>query len=206
MHLNDLKERIETDGCFEWIHPKMVGGIEPYKLKVYNENKWFRRSEIKDSDSYESEDEIITDYLYECLIERKMLIDNGEDIPEALNVNAIMLVKAGVYLICDLGSSYAGTHLAHWRELLSKGDVSDCLDVLISAHGVTPESFIRDILRDFILELFSFGTLWGYHENEGKHSALLSNEHNDFLRKIFSDGYSTIDKHNAKLFIDGSKR
>lgn len=201
MHLNNLGKIINSDGPFEWIDPELIEGIDPYTLKISNERKWFRKNNI--SDDIETEDEIIVDYLCECLLERKMDIENRRSIPHALDIDAVMLVKAGIFLICDLGSSYAGTNLAVWRDLITDRNARKCLDLLCSAYERS-DPFVRDILRDFILNLFRFGPLWD--PPEGTFSTVLTNEQNKFLTLIFEKGYSTINNQDARFFSDGSKR
>lgn len=201
MHLNDCEKIIDSDGPFRWVSPEIVEGFDSASLKADNELKWFRKGDF--AEDVEGADEIITDYLCECLLERKTLLDNERAIPPVLDIDAVMLVKAGVHLICDFGSSYAGTHLSSWRELLTTSNAGACLDLLARSYeGV--DSFIRDILRGFILELFCFGPLW--NPQKGIFSAVLSDEQNKFLHRVFENGYSTIDNQDARLFSDGSKR
>lgn len=201
MHLNDLENNIDADGPFKWIDPEVIEGIDSIGLKANNERKWFRKS--VDAEDVEGADEIVTDYLCECLLEQRMLIDGEEAIPQKLDIDAVMLVKAGIYLMCDFGSSYAGTHLSSWRELLTTSNAATCLDLLASAYE-NSGSFVRDILRDFILELFRYGPMW--EPQEGYFSKVLSDEQNSFLSLVLEQGYSTIDNQDARSFADGSKR
>lgn len=201
MNLNDLANTIKANGPFKWIDPKSIEEIDPVALKFNNEHNWFCKFVIVEN--IEGADEIITDYLYECLLERKMLIDKGKPIPKGLDIDATMLVKAGIYMICHFGSSYAGTHLSSWRELLTANNAGVCIELLISAYKKS-HSFTRDILRDFILELFRYGPLW--EPQIGYFSKLLSDHQNNFLNIVLENGYLTIDNQDARLFIDGSKR
>ncbi|WP_444933682.1 hypothetical protein [Microbulbifer sp. JTAC008] len=201
MHLKDCEKIIDADGPFRWVYPGSIEGFNSAALKSENERKWFRKGNF--SEDVDSADEVITDYLYECLLERKNLIDNEESITVALDVDAVMLVKAGICLICNFGSSYAGTHLSDWRELLTTNNASTCLDLLESAYEDS-DSFIRDILRDFILELFRYGPLWD--PQEGYFSKALSDKENKFLSLVLKQGYLTISNQDARLFVDGSRR
>ncbi|MBU2714347.1 hypothetical protein [Zooshikella harenae] len=201
MHLNDLINKLEQDGPFEWVSPEMIEDFDFVKLKAKNELKWFQKS--NPSEDIESPDEIITDYLCECLLERKFLIDNGRSLPLVLDIDAFMLVEAAIYLICKLGSSYAGTHLAGWRDLLTSNKASGCLDLLAKAY-TNSNSFVRDILRDFILELFRYGPLWT--PSKGAFFNSLNDEQNSFLRLALLNGYITINNKDSRYFIDGSMR
>jgi len=64
---------------------------------------------------------------------------------------------------------------------------------LITAHEDS-NSFVQDILRDYILELFQYGDMWD--EPNGKFYESLNSSHNEFLEQIFNEGYITL---NNKL-------
>ena len=201
MHLSEIKHRIDSEGPFYWVSPDQITGISTSKIKLCNQEKWFRR--IDSPNSIESEDEIITDYLYECLLQNEAVLPSNTEISQNIRVDGITFIQGSIYLICQLGSSYAATHLSHWRNLVVEDEASHCLMLLSSAYR-TESSFIRDILRDFILDVFQFGPLW--EPAEGVFANILGHEQNSFLKEILDNGYLTINNQDARYFSDGSKR
>jgi len=200
MRLSELRDRINCDGPYEWVDPQLVD-LDTAFVKELNRRKWFCKYDL--TEDSESEDEVITDYLYECLLEQKNLTDSGKIIPPELNVNAVMLVRAGIYMISNLGSSYAATHLSSWRELLTASNSNQCFDLLSEAYKKS-DSFAQDILRDFILGLFQYGPFW--ESPDGVFSIELGDKKNAFLKAIYERGYCTIDNEDLRLFVDKSKR
>ncbi len=126
MHLNEIKERIDNYGPYKWIDPDTVLGIDNSRTLKINKNRWLQ-PELNTDD--EGDDEIIVDYLWDCLMEQKRLVEKRMLLPSELNIDAIKLVKAAVYLIGKMGSSYAATHLSMFRELLTGENVNICIDI-----------------------------------------------------------------------------
>jgi hypothetical protein len=201
MHLNDLEKLVNSDeGPFAWMRPDCVQGIDITAVKEMNELRWFQKLKLGDDD--DTPDEIIADYLSRCLIRRHILMDDKEPLPSELEIDGVMLVNACIYLICELGSSYAAFRLSIYNELVTEDNVHTCLDLAADAYE-NSTGFIRDILRDFILDMFRYGPLW--QEEGGYFTDVLTPEQNDFLKRVFDQGYLTLDNEDGRLFADGSK-
>ncbi|MDM3872124.1 hypothetical protein QSV34_12280 [Porticoccus sp. W117] len=201
--MNDLNKDLENpdEAILRWLRPIDVSGVDSESLLKLNEKKWFATG-LRD-DENETADEIITDYLRECLSRQDKLVSENKDIPKDAVIDAKMLVDAAIFLICFLGSSYAATLLSWSRELISPDNASDCLVDLSEAYA-NSQSFVRDILRDFILEIYRYGPLWGDEGREVFNT--LNDDQQLFLKTVFDDGYLTIDKNNARLFESGQER
>ncbi len=198
ININELSERVENYGPYEWVDPKNICGTDVYKTKAENRKKWFGRF----CETYESDDEKIADYLTDCLLDCEGL-RMKENSSVYININGKMLVEAAICLICEYGSSYAGVHLSIWHNLINDKNAQECLDLLVSAYEKS-EPFVKDILRDFILELYRIGSLWT--SDNDCYEKILDKNSNDFLKRIVKEGYLTIDKRDARFFVNGSKR
>lgn len=206
IHIDNLSKRLSDYGPFEWVFPENVLGIDKDKVRNINKEKWFSsKAGIDDlAIENESEDETITDYLLDCLSEQNLGIDENLKTEKSMKIDGITLVKTAIELICGFGSSYAGVLLTTYRELINESNVQECMKLLKNTYEKSMEPFIKDILRDFILDIFEFGPL--LNNASGKYYKFLNKDSNDFLKKIYDHGYFTINKDDARYFSNGKKR
>lgn len=150
MHLIELNKRLENDGPYIWIEPHSIEGIDLDLLIENNRKRWLNK---RTEDGIETEDEIIVDYLWDCLMEQKRREEENDEVVGIEKINSIALIEAAVFLITKMGSSYAATLLATFRDLLIPEEMDDCFIMLKSALE-SVDDFRLDILEYFILELF----------------------------------------------------
>ncbi len=95
------------------------------------------------------------------------------------------------------------TLLTHFKNIISSNVAQDCMDMLIKEYDSIKDLYIKDMFRDFILEIFEYGPLW-----ESKTSKYKFLDHNSFffLHQIFKNGYYTINNEDARYFSNGKKR
>lgn len=67
MQLTELKKRVNDEGPFVWIEPHAIKGVNLDKVLNENRNKWLNKH--SQDDEVETQDEIIVDYLWDCLTE-----------------------------------------------------------------------------------------------------------------------------------------
>ena len=189
MHLNELVETLEGEVECAWIDPAVIKGINKEETFLANRKKWFRSiSEYTGSYDFETQDEIITDYLCDCISARNVTLKYKEKIPAHLKIDGYKLVKALIFLIFELGSSYASTNLSAYRDLINDDNASESFDSLVDAYERS-DSFIKDILRDLILSLYCYGPMW--QNNKGDFFNVFNQHQNAKLKEIYKNGYST---------------
>ncbi|MCZ4279669.1 hypothetical protein O4H49_02690 [Kiloniella laminariae] len=200
-----LKDAVANGGPYCWVSPEDVGGIDRQEVLANNRKRWFLSVKeyrlLRDDEfarGHDPADVSLTEYLTDCLLERESLTA----IPPELRITGRDYVEAVRYMICELGSSYASNMLQMYRDLIDETNASACL-VCLQEEFEPAEPFIKDILRDFILEVFQFGELW---YEEGKYKNVLTDAQNRFLRKIYDDLYYTYNNDDLRFFRDGSPR
>lgn len=196
MQLSEMNERLDSEGPFVWCDPWNVKGVDFTVVKACNEKRWFRPLNVEE-ELEETPDEVIVEFLMYAIISHERL--------KTPAIDGLRFVKAVLFLVCEAGSSYAANILVAKRELVQEQDARECLALLKGAYS-SSTWFIRDILRDFILELFCFGPLWEEEPYGGRFRDLWTEQELAFLHHVFDDGYLTIDKEDASLFVDGTKR
>jgi hypothetical protein len=199
-YIRDIHERVIEYGPYEWIDPKDIKDLDLDLIKAKNKKDWFGVANVEDISDEESDDEIIVDYLVDCLSEQKSDPTSSIKIPQ---INELMFLEAAIFLICELGSSYAKTHMAKFKTLISEQKSQECINLVIANYKNISELFIKDIYRDFVLEVFEYGPLWEWSNSKYK---ILDQHSNKFLEQIFKNGYFTIDNDDARYFSDGTKR
>lgn len=204
MHVDEMNRRIEAEGPYVWCDPWDVEGVDFAAVKSWNERRWFSpvNVEIEEEDT---PDEVIVEYLCSVMTERWYVETYRKPVGPGLDFDGVRWVKAVVFLVCQTGSSYAAVILGMHREIVKPADAKECFALVKDAYD-SSTWFVRDILRDFIIDLFEFGPLWEDEPYGGRFSELWTEEELAFLHQVFDDGYLTIDKENARLFVDGTKR
>lgn len=199
-NIGDVHERVIECGPYEWIDPKDIKYLDLALFRDKNKKDWFSNANIEDMDDEESDDEIIVDYLVDCLSEQ---INEPTSFSKMSQINELMFLEAAIFLICELGSSYAKTHMAKFKTLISDKKSQECMNLLIESYKNIKELYVKDIYRDFVLEVFEYGPLW--ESSKSKYKTLDQNS-SRFLERIFKEGYFTIDNNDARYFSDGTQR
>lgn len=150
MHLTELKKRIKDDGPFVWIEPNSIIGVNLDDVLHRNRERWLNK--YTPDDQIETEDEIIVDYLWDCLMEQKNTKQIQSDIKK---INSIDLVNAVIFLIQSMGSSYAASLLVVFRDLLSQEEIQECITALEQAFKNSKE-FQSYVMKSFILDFFRY--------------------------------------------------
>lgn len=197
MCLNDLKKALANDGPYTWLKASEVGGVDVQGVIRANKENWFseRTTHMPLDDS---PDQVIADYLCDCLAWQ----DLGDDseVGHGERVTGLSLIENAIFLIGAMGSSYAAVSLVMWRERIVSEEAQECLALLLEAYG-SSVGFVRDILRDFILDLFCFGPLWEDEPFGGTFAELWSFEELDSLKTVFQNGYETLDEEVSNWYI-----
>ncbi len=201
MHIKEIIRRLNNYGPYEWIHPKNIEGLEIDNIIKRNKTIWFSTLNVEDiSDNDDEDDEAITDYLIDCYSEQLRQTKASKN---AWLIDGIMVVDAAAFMISKLASSYAATHFPIFSDPINKKNAQICLDLLESNYSKTTEFFIKDILRDFILDLYKTGPLWDLKMSK---KSYVDKNSQEFLINIFKKGYYTINNKDARYFANGNKR
>ncbi len=199
MHINEIVKRLENEGPYKFVHPDKILGIDSDKIMDKNRIKWYSKIKVDEGDDLGLDTEI-AEYLDQILLEQENLQKKGYS-PKMLN--GLTFVDAIISLICRFGSSYAGYNLSMWSCLLNERNAQDCLDALRSAYEKS-DDFITDILRDFIIDFFRYGSLWLPEDRVCVNS--LTKDSVGFLAQLSKSDYVTFCKSDARLFKNGSPR
>lgn len=189
MHLSEIDSANWNCGPYAWVRPSAISGVNAAEIKELNRESWFLSGKTLDI-RVGMVDHLIVDYLQGCLFAKRNLVQRNCEIPDTLHVGPRDIIDATVYLIEDLGSLYAAIMLVGVPEidLGAQGIAESCLDELMQKYG-SSDSFVRDIFRDYILDLYQFGPLWA--PPEGCYSKFLREDQDNFLKEIFDGGYVT---------------
>ncbi len=186
MKLKEIKQRLDNDdGLYTWIYPMEVENVDYKKTKEQNKLNWNKKIDIN-IEPGETKDEIICDFLldYLSLYQSK----NFTFIDNIVEINAEMIIKAAIELICNFGSSYSGVHLSMYGEFVNAENVNNCIEIIMRQFDKS-DSFIHDIFRDFILEIFSYDDLLGTSDMFYGESIKIENQL--FLQRVYKIGYFT---------------
>jgi hypothetical protein len=190
-----LKNRLaDDDGVWPWVDPQSVEGFDREAAFLAAKMNWFRISNRPDLT--ESAVEVIPDYLNFVLSQASRV--KGQLIPGARFLDAV------IWLIQNLGSSYACSTLAVWRTLVREIEPQAAISPVMRAFEQSSEAFVRDILRNMLREYFDVGGLFpGWQTRlEGQVEAELLAS----LEALVHGGYETIDNTDARYFSDGRPR
>jgi len=133
LHINEIHKRVLEYGPYDWINPKDIIGLNSHLIKKINKERWFEVIDVSKISDDDTDDEMIVDYLEDCLSEQINNTTDGENIPQ---INGMMFIQATTFLICELASSYAATHLAKYKTVINEGDAQDCMNSLILDYQV----------------------------------------------------------------------
>lgn len=190
--LAELLRRIEADGPYLWVPAPLVGGYEVSEEFRNAKEEYFHPR--FPSEDYESAAQIISDYLDDCM--RKAKLDHV-----AYPCSPAEFTDSALFLIAELGSSYAAVTLSTWRTFICR-DLRYAIAATQGAFAAAEEPFVRDNLRTFVLETFDVGVLFpGWEE---RMSSTVPPDLMDFLRRIAGSRYETLDPNDARLFVDGT--
>ncbi len=200
--LCDLEVIMATDGPYHWIKPEEISGIDEKEVFSKNKTKWFKAWDGCVEDDFA--DTVLADYYNDCVSLRTIKLDKGQCIPRELDITGIDFIKVAIYLICNLGSNYAACVFTSNKKLVDEESAQPCLALMVDAFEKS-EPFVKDILRDFILEVFKYGPLWSAVGSKGGFYQVLNLEQNLFLERIFKEGYITLSNVDGRLFADGRR-
>ncbi|WP_419905009.1 hypothetical protein [Kiloniella sp.] len=213
--LKELMRRNELGVPNLWLDIRSVTGFEKSFISINNFRKWFMPTHPLLKGRPDRADNF-TQYLLGCFQGPCFILDKEKKLQPTPALTGIDFIEAASYLICDMGSSTAAKKLTqHGKSLITLENAKSCLEILRLRHAEV-ENYIKDILRDFILDLFQYAPLEqpdlnGEIEGEpGKGGSVftkvLSNEQNEFLKEIFATGYHTLSNSDDDLFADGRPR
>ena len=179
-------------GDYRWIHPKAIVGFDKKNARALAMQRDLGEGDYENSAEAEFEetpDTLITDYLAKCLERRNACLKNGIPLSRHLNVTPLEYVDAILYLITDLGSSYAchilgATHF-HDDNFLSSQDARPILERLRIALQTTTDKRISNLVRDLILEIFHLGYPWT--SNVPRFDEVLMGEEKAFLASLLKE-------------------
>lgn len=199
--LEQIEIRYRELGPFQWLHPRNVEGIDTQRLKEFNKDRWFKMV-CTDEDSIR-EDLVVVEYLLACI--RRSNDSMGKDTPYSgeIEITSDVILDAVAYMISDWGSSFAAVMFAVQKGLITEDNAERNFDMLLMAHGKA-EPFIKDIYRDFILEIYRYGPLW--KPPTGAFSRSLRKDQNESMTRLFDNMYVTINNSNCRFFSDGRRR
>lgn len=195
MHPLSLSEiyKIEYEdeglGDYRWTHPRNITGFDPSNartLAVQRDLGEATGPESIEDDFEDTPDTLITDYLAKCLELRSSYIKNGGNIPDQLSVTPLQYIDALLYLITELGSSYAchilgATHF-HDDEFLTPRDAKPVLERLKMALQMCGDERILTLVRDLALEIFHLGYPW--NSATPRFHDVLTKEETEFLQDL----------------------
>ena len=206
IHIDEIRQRVtdHEDGPYDWVDPRNIAGLDLEDARRENKEEWFiqvTRAYVESiGEGEDTDDGVITDYLRDCI--------NGQNSTcicqkKLVPITDFMFIDAAIFLIEEMGSSYAAVILIVYRKIVEKENLQACFDMVRQALERTREPFIIDIWRDFMLDLFEFGPLWHAKTSPSRY---LDKASVDFLQQILDDGYVTIDNKDARYFSDGRAR
>ena len=187
MKINELANKIDRFECNELIN---VYDLVINYQNIYDHNKeqWYKKIDPCE-EFFESDDEIIVDYFSSYFQQHE------------IDVNAY--IKICLFLIGTLGSSYAATNLSPYGRCINESNANMVLNSVIQKY-LDSEEFVQDILKNFIIDTFQCGELWG--QEISLYSNNLSEDNNNFISNLLKSDHKTINKDDARLFVDGSPR
>lgn len=159
-----------------WIDLRSVGGYDRSAEFERGKRSW-RHGGTGDGE-IEHPAEIMADYL-------TWVIRDPDCPAQPSNV----LVDAALFLIETLGSTYATYTLPTARNQLVGGQSSQFLDRVLSTRHATSEPFVKDLLRDFMMEVLNAGPF--FPDWETRLSGPCSPMAIAALERIISTGYLT---------------
>jgi hypothetical protein len=204
MHLDDIEALEATVGPPVWIAPKEIRGIDEIGLKRANEEQWFSVANSSTRD-IELPDLTVVLFLLRALRARTSFLEQGSEVPEQLDVSSSLLLEGVLHMISVWGSSFAATMFVGEKDIVSavEKDPEKSLDLMRSKY-MEADPFVKDILRDFILDVLRYGPAW--EPTVGRYCSSLRDDQIAFLQHLSDGGYVTIDNADGRYFVDGRRR
>jgi hypothetical protein len=160
MDIREIILRNAECGPFVWINPRLINGFSREALVKKNKSEWVH-GYAKEDEYPDNEDVAIVGYLKSCIQEMRDLEEAGHPVPDALKINTGEFLDSAVYMMTELRSSYAGTRLGFEQGFITS---ENCDEYLLSLRGIyfsfCDDAQLLDMLRDFILDQYKFGSLW----------------------------------------------
>lgn len=181
-------------GTYRWIHPKMILGYDSANARALATQRVLDSINNAGSEAQnefqDTPDTLITEYLAKSLRQRRECIRKGSPLPSYWNVTPLEYIDALLYLIIELGSSYACYNLGsihyHGDDFVSPQDARPILERLRNALQTSADLETKELIRDLTLEIFHLGDAWD-SDVPRFHDALTSEE-NEFLCSLLHAG------------------
>lgn len=127
-----------------WIDPSSIAGFDAAAVFRKNKERYFTSDGCTDEDC-ETEDEIIQDYLMNCILSAEQ---SGRP------VSAITILDAAIFLIEGLGCRQVAHIWPFMREYFDAQTFSLAYSKLKDVYEGSDSDFVRLLLADFILDFF----------------------------------------------------
>ncbi|POP43408.1 hypothetical protein CHU32_10035 [Superficieibacter electus] len=173
IRIEDIIRKLDNFECpYLWVNINNIIGIDKQAEKDKNRKNWYAEKELFDMTF--SNGDYLTEYYSECLKEPGLIIS----LKQFLDVIYFMIVELGCHAPATFLIDINGV-------VINRGNASKVLNKLWGWYLSQRNDFVADILRDYILELFQIGSLWGMN-GRGRFFNCLSKEENDKLNKLYT--------------------
>ena len=178
----EIEYREDNVGPYEWMDPATITGINEKFEKEKRRIEWeifeAREPFIYDLDEDAGPDVILTQYFDSCI---EYYFDNNK--LEQIEVQCF--VNVALYIMINLGSHHPVLFLDNSKRITTEKNAKFILNEFKQVYQQTKEPFVRENLRDFILEKYKFG--YGWIKPKGKFADILSEEENGFLEFLLKN-------------------
>ncbi|WP_156919329.1 hypothetical protein [Azovibrio restrictus] len=142
--IQDVMAMVDDPMQRTWIDPSSVTGFDVAAVFRINEERYFTSDGCADEES-ETEDEIIQDYLMNCILS---LEQSGNP------VNAVTILNAAIFLIEKLGCRQVAHIWPFVRKYFDAQTFSLAYSKIRNIYEGSDSDFVRLLLADFTLDLF----------------------------------------------------
>lgn len=176
IRMEDLIKKLDNFECpFLWININDIVGIDTQDEKNKNRMNWYAEEELYDMTF--TNGDYLTEYYNKCL-----------DEPNC-NISYEQFLEVIYFIIVELGCHAPATFLIDEDGIvINKENASKMLSILWGWYLSQRDDFVGYILRDYIVELFQMGSLWGMN-GRGRFVDYLSEVENDQLNKLLHTHY-----------------
>lgn len=160
-----------------WINPEKIIGYDK-KLNREKNRKYFFDKQILNSNKEDFPDEIISDYLFACLTNKKCRADVSiQDFSSGI-----------IFLIVELNSTWAAYNSSIYTDDYLQEHVGE-LDILMNifrhTYSKETDNHTKNLLKIFILDVLQYGAEWGIDESYRYHR--LSEDNKRYLERIANE-------------------
>lgn len=170
--IDDIVKKL--DNCerpYLWININNITGIDKQDEKNKNRKNWYAKEELFDMTF--SNGDYLTEYYKNCLDEPNCSISHEQ------------FLDVIYFIVVELGCHAPATFLIDEDGIvINEKNASKVLSLLWGWYLSQQNDFVADILRDYIIELFQIGSLWGSN-GQGRFVDYLSEEENNKLKNLY---------------------